>query len=222
MYLNSDSRAIKTWKKERTNVSLSVKSSRPVLKLFGQVKQVCQHIFSSAFQDIDLFAADEVTIPNTKTNECNKHMLKIPIRAWTDNILNTGMVLAFPADVEPFCKDSLPFSHKSMSEVQYWCWLIMSGSEWVVQFIPKVSDVLRSGLCAVRASTPDWENLHWVIVMFEEERDKHKVAINSGKAHWLAFYEKWYGTMKNSLSLQNSSSIPKLNSDIPLTISIWH
>lgn len=197
MYLNSDSRAIKTWKKERTNVSLSVKSSRPVLKLFGQVKQVCQHIFSSAFQDIALFAADEVTIPNTKTNECNKHMLKIPIRALTDNILNTGiiilmtastlLVLVFPADVEPCCKDSLPFSHKSMSEVQYWCWLIMSGSKWVVQFIPKVSDVLRSGLCAVCASTPDWENLHWVIVMFEEERDKHKVANSSGKAHWLAF-----------------------------------
>ncbi len=42
--------------------------------------------------------------------------------------------------VESGCRDLLPFSHKSISEVQHWCWVLKPGSQSVFLLIPKVLD----------------------------------------------------------------------------------
>ncbi len=36
------------------------------------------------------------------------------------------------------CRDFLPFSHKSISEVQHWCWVFRSGSQSVFQVLDGV------------------------------------------------------------------------------------
>ena len=36
------------------------------------------------------------------------------------------------------CEDLIAFSHKSLSEVRYWCCIISSGSQTALQLIPKV------------------------------------------------------------------------------------
>jgi hypothetical protein len=38
------------------------------------------------------------------------------------------------------CRDLLPFSHNTFSEVEHWCWAIRPGSQSAFQFIPKVFD----------------------------------------------------------------------------------
>ncbi len=56
--------------------------------------------------------------------------------------------------LEPGCRDEHPFNCKSISEVQHWCWVIRNGLQ---PAFPKVLG-LRSGLCAGRSRTPNWEN----------------------------------------------------------------
>ena len=46
----------------------------------------------------------------------------------------------FPLDVRTLLQGLLLFSHKSISEVGHWCWVIRPGSQLVFQFIPKVFD----------------------------------------------------------------------------------
>jgi hypothetical protein len=40
--------------------------------------------------------------------------------------------------LEHCCRDFLPFSHKSISEVRHWCWAIRPGSQLAFQLIQKV------------------------------------------------------------------------------------
>ena len=50
------------------------------------------------------------------------------------------------------CRDLLPFSHKSISEVGHWCWVIRPDSHSAFQFIPRVFDRVHWGHGSVQAS----------------------------------------------------------------------
>ncbi len=46
----------------------------------------------------------------------------------------------FSPDLKPGCRDLIPFSHKSLSEVQHGCQMMRSGSQLQFLLIPKVLD----------------------------------------------------------------------------------
>ncbi len=51
--------------------------------------------------------------------------------------MNVPPVKVFRNILAPGCRDLLPLSRKSISEVQHWCWAIRPGSQEPFRFIPK-------------------------------------------------------------------------------------
>lgn len=97
-----------------------------------------------------------------------KYRDKSKPQMWTHERYNTYFYSLHSSGfrlLEPCCRGLLLFRHKSISEVQRWCWVIRSGSRSVFQFNQKVSD--RAEVRTVAISWTKHTKYHCMLELYD-------------------------------------------------------